>query len=63
MQQETVPHAHTLSQLTAEHRHLKARIRQLERHLSMSSAEQVEYTQLKKLKLSIKDRIRQLSAN
>ena len=63
MQQEAVLDSHLLSHLNARHRDLKARIRQLERHLSLSSAEQVEYSQLKKLKLSIKDRIRQLAAN
>jgi uncharacterized protein YdcH (DUF465 family) len=50
----------TLSQLTAEHRALKARIQELNRHVSLTSAEQVEYSQLKKLKLRTKDRIRSL---
>jgi hypothetical protein len=49
-----------LSQLTEEHRAIKARLRQLDRHISLTSAEQVEYAQLKKMKLATKDRIRAL---
>ena len=50
-----------IEQLTAEHRALKARLRELEKHISLTSAEQVEYAQLKKLKLRTKDRIRMLA--
>ncbi len=49
-----------MQQLTAEHRALKARIRELDKHVSLTSAERVEYSQLKKLKLRAKDRIRLL---
>lgn len=50
-------------QLTNEHRAIKQRIRELNKHLSLTSAEQVEYAQLKKLKLRAKDRIRMLEQN
>jgi len=49
-----------LGRLTAEHRAIKERIRQLDRHISLTSSEQVEYAQLKKMKLATKDRIRAL---
>jgi hypothetical protein len=49
-----------LGRLTAEHRAIKERLRQLDRHISLTSAEQVEYAQLKKMKLATKDRIRAL---
>jgi len=52
-----------IEELTAEHRALKARLRELEKHLTLTSAEQVEYAQLKKLKLRTKDRIRLLAHN
>jgi uncharacterized protein YdcH (DUF465 family) len=52
-----------LAELTAEHQALKERLRELDRHLSLTSAEQVEYTQLKKLKLRTKDRIHSLQTN
>ena len=46
-----------LQQLTAEHRALKSRMRELHSHTSLTSSEQVEYSQLKKLKLRAKDRM------
>lgn len=49
-----------LKQLVAEHQELKARLRSLNRHVALTSAEQVEVAQLKKLKLRAKDRIRML---
>lgn len=49
-----------MHQLVAEHRAIKARLRELDRHLSLTSAEQVEYSQLKKMKLRAKDRLRLL---
>lgn len=52
-----------LGELTAEHQALKERLRELSRHLSLTSAEQVEYAQLKKLKLRTKDRIHSLQQN
>lgn len=52
-----------ITHLAQEHRAIKARIRELNKHLSLTSAEQVEYAQLKKLKLRAKDRIRLLEQN
>ena len=52
-----------IDQLTAQHRALKERIRELDRHLSLTSAERVEYARLKKLKLRTKDQIQLLQAN
>ena len=52
-----------LDELNEEHRAIKARIRELDKHLSLTSAEQVEYVQLKKLKLRTKDRILMLQQN
>ena len=49
-----------LEQLTAEHRALEERLRKLDGHLSLTSEEQVEYNQLKKMKLRTKDRIHEL---
>jgi len=49
-----------IQQLTAEHRAIKARIRELDKHVALTSAERVEYSQLKKLKLRAKDRMRLL---
>ena len=49
-----------MSQLAEEHRAIKERLRQLGRHISLTSAEQVEYAQLKKMKLATKDRMRAL---
>ena len=46
-----------LNQLVAEHQQLKARLRALSRHVALTSAEQVEVAQLKKMKLRAKDRI------
>ena len=51
-----------LDQLSAEHAAIKERLRQLGRHLSLTSAEQVEYAQLRKMKLHTKDRIRELES-
>ena len=48
---------HQLAKLNEEHRSLKARLRALGRHLSLTSAERVEYAQLKKMKVRAKDRI------
>lgn len=46
-----------LAQLNNHHRALKARLRELDKHLSLTSAEQVERAQLKKMKLRTKERI------
>lgn len=50
-----------LARLTEQHRVLKERLRRLDRHVSLTSAEQVERAQLKKMKLATKDRIRELA--
>lgn len=52
-----------LAALMAEHQALKARLKQLAKHISLTSAEQVEYAQLKKMKLRTKDRIRMVEQN
>lgn len=49
-----------LERLVAEHRALEERLRELDRHVSLTSAEQVEYSQIKKQKLRTKDRMRLL---
>lgn len=46
-----------MSQLTAEHQALKARVRELETQHLRTSAEQIEISQLKKKKLLAKDRL------
>jgi len=49
------------SVLEAEHLALETRLAELERHLSLTSEEQIERARLKKLKLAMKDRIARLS--
>lgn len=49
-----------LTQLTDEHRALKERLRELTRHISLTSAERVERAQLKKLRLKTKEQILRL---
>jgi uncharacterized protein YdcH (DUF465 family) len=58
--QHSVSKQDLLEQLMAEHRALEERLRKLDRHISLTSAEQVEYSQLKKMKLRTKDRMRLL---
>jgi hypothetical protein len=50
-----------LEQLHAEHRALEARLAELDAHISLTSAEQVERARIKKLKLATKDQIARLS--
>ena len=52
-----------LSKLTAEHQALKARVRELESHVSLTSQERIEMSELKKKKLWTKDRIQLLQRN
>ncbi len=52
-----------LSKITAEHQSLKARVKELEEQLSLTSAEQIEISQLKKRKLLMKDQIQILEHN
>ncbi len=47
----------TMERLTAEHRALKMRVHELEGHLALTSHEQLELSQLKKLKLHTKDQL------
>jgi uncharacterized protein YdcH (DUF465 family) len=51
-----------LERLRTEHAQLESRLRELERHLSLSPAEQVERINLKKAKLQLKDQIKKLEA-
>lgn len=46
-----------MDRLTAEHRALKARVNELEGHISLTSQEQFELARLKKLKLHTKDQL------
>jgi uncharacterized protein YdcH (DUF465 family) len=50
-----------LEQLRSEHARLEARLRELDRHLSLSPEEQVERARIKKAKLQLKDDILHLS--
>ena len=47
-------------QLTFQHRQLDARLKELDKHLSLTPSEQVEYARLKKEKLRTKDRMHRL---
>lgn len=61
-QDALVTESELLATLTAEHQKLDARLRELERQVSMTSAERDEYTLLKKQKLRTKDRIARITA-
>lgn len=50
-----------LAELTAEHRRLDAQVQLLERRRTLTAAEQVEISRLKKQKLLTKDRIARLA--
>lgn len=63
MQQITEERQEEISRLTLEHRELKARIRELDKHISLTSAERVERAQLKKMKLRTKERLLRLQEN
>ncbi len=60
MKQDDSNQGDLLERLVAEHRALEERLRELDRHVSLTSAEQVEYSQIKKQKLRTKDRMRLL---
>ncbi|MCA9674817.1 MAG: YdcH family protein [Kofleriaceae bacterium] len=51
-----------LAELTEEHRRLDDQVRELERRMALTPAEQLEYSRLKKRKLLTKDRISRLRA-
>jgi uncharacterized protein YdcH (DUF465 family) len=50
-----------LAQLKSEHARLEDRLRELDRHLSLSPDEQTERLQIKKTKLQLKDDMLHLS--
>ena len=50
-----------IEELTTEHRRLDELIRELERRVALTPAEQIEYSRLKKRKLLTKDRLARLS--
>lgn len=51
-----------IDELTEEHRRLDAQVREMERRVALTPAEQIEYSRLKKRKLLTKDRITRLRA-
>ena len=51
-----------IDELTAEHRRLDMRVRELERRVVLSPAEQLEVSRLKKQKLLTKDRLARLTS-
>jgi uncharacterized protein YdcH (DUF465 family) len=62
MPQKTAPQViATLEQLRQEHARLEMRLKELERHLSLSPEEQLERANLKKAKLQLKDDILHLT--
>jgi hypothetical protein len=52
-----------LATLSKEHRQLDERLRQLDKQVSMTAAERIEYCLLKKRKLLMKDRMARLTAS
>ena len=52
----------SLEQLQDQHRQADQRLRELDRHVWLSPDEQVELAKLKKQKLQLKDRMRELVA-
>ena len=56
----SVPASELLSNLLDEHRRLDQRLRAMDAQLSLTAAERLEYSQLKKQKLLTKDRIARL---
>lgn len=52
-----------LRSITAEHQSLKARVKELEKQIFRSPADQVEMAELKKRKLQMKDKILSLECN
>ncbi len=47
--------------LRDEHARLEARLKELDRHVTLTSAEELERANLKKLKLRVKDELHHLS--
>lgn len=56
----SVPASDLLSNLLDEHRRLDLRLQAMDAQLSLTAAERLEYTRLKKQKLLTKDRIARL---
>lgn len=50
-----------LAALAEQHQVIKARLKELDKHLALTAAEQLEYAELKKRKLLTKDRIQVLT--
>lgn len=50
-----------LDRLNDEHRKIEARLEELGRHIGLTSAEKLEYSELKKRKLAMKDQMRRLA--
>jgi hypothetical protein len=54
--------AELIARLKEEHARLEARLTELENHIALSPAEQVERATIKKLKLAAKDQMAQINA-
>jgi hypothetical protein len=52
-----------IASFEAEHRELRARVRELHKQPARTSAEQVEYEQLKTMEMAAAQRLRELTAN
>jgi hypothetical protein len=55
-----MPDRNRLAELEAVHHALDVKLAELQRHISLSPAEQLETTRLKKLKLAAKDELMRL---
>lgn len=55
-------HASELDELKQRHQDLEKRLAAIDRHLSLTAAEQTERARLKKEKLQVKDRIHALTS-
>lgn len=62
MEKDRVALEADLNRLRQEHHEADMRLRELDRHLSLSPEEQVEVARLKKHKLHLKDEIRVISS-
>ena len=63
MEKQSVDLEADLTRLRERHQEADSRLRELDRHLSLSPEEQVEIARLKKQKLHLKDEIRTLAAH
>jgi hypothetical protein len=62
MEKQPVDVTSELDRLRAQHHEADLRLRELDRHLSLSPEEQLEVARLKKHKLHLKDEIRVLQS-